>query len=116
MASSDAPSAAVRTHVAHVTPQELRPFAWPARIRARAESLMLQPDPASGPRSLAPGVPMAALADLGVRRISVGGALALVGWGAVAEAAKRLKDGDFDALAGAMPGAELNRIFDAAGT
>jgi 2-methylisocitrate lyase-like PEP mutase family enzyme len=57
---------------------------------------------------------MAALADLGVRRISVGGALALVGWGAVAEAAKRLKDGDFDALAGALPGAELNRIFGAA--
>jgi len=61
-----------------------------------------------------PGVSMAALADLGVRRISVGGALALVGWGAVAEAAKRLKDGDFDALAGALPGAELNRIFGAA--
>ncbi|HEU4959578.1 MAG TPA: isocitrate lyase/phosphoenolpyruvate mutase family protein [Sphingomonas sp.] len=61
-----------------------------------------------------PGVPMAALADLGVRRISIGGALALVGWGAVVDAATRLKDGDFDALAAAMPGAELNRMFGAA--
>lgn len=54
-----APSAAIRTHVAHVTPQEARAFPWPERIRAQAESLMLQPDPAAGPRSLEPGAPMA---------------------------------------------------------
>lgn len=61
-----------------------------------------------------PSISMAVLAELGVRRISVGGALAGVGWGAIFDAAKRLKDGDFDALAGALPGTELNRIFAAA--
>lgn len=58
-----------------------------------------------------PGVEMAQLADLGVRRISIGGALSLVGWGATLAAAKRIKDGDFEGLAGAMSGRELNTIF-----
>jgi 2-methylisocitrate lyase-like PEP mutase family enzyme len=58
-----------------------------------------------------PGITRAQLADLGVRRISVGGALALVGWGAVQDAAKRMKNGDFAGLAGAMPGADLNLMF-----
>jgi 2-methylisocitrate lyase-like PEP mutase family enzyme len=60
-----------------------------------------------------PGVSMAKLADLGVRRISIGGALSLVGWGATMAAAKRLKAGDFDGLADAMSGRELNTIFGA---
>lgn len=51
-------SAAIRTHVVHVTPQETRPFPWPERIKAQAESLMVQADPATGPRSLKPGAPM----------------------------------------------------------
>lgn len=58
-----------------------------------------------------PGVSMRELADLGVRRISIGGALSLVGWGATMNAAKRLKAGDFDGLADAMSGRELNTIF-----
>ena len=53
--SDGTPSAAFRTHVAHVTPQEGRAFPWPERIRARAESLRTQTDPATGPRSLTPG-------------------------------------------------------------
>jgi acyl-CoA thioester hydrolase len=56
--SDGTPSAAFRTHVAHVTPQETRAFAWPDRIRARAESLAVQGDAATGPRSLQPGAPM----------------------------------------------------------
>src|SRR5947209_1580302 len=52
------------------------------------------------------------LADLGVRRISVGSALARVAWGAFIRAAQSLaQDGSFDALAGAASFAELNALF-----
>ena len=54
---------------------------------------------------------LAALAELGVRRISVGGALARVAWGAVNKAAQTLHAGDFTGLASAMPHGELNSIF-----
>jgi 2-methylisocitrate lyase-like PEP mutase family enzyme len=57
------------------------------------------------------GMTAAELADLGVRRISVGGALARVAWGALLPAMQQVKDGSFECLAGAMPGGELNRIF-----
>lgn len=60
---------------------------------------------------MAPGLSVAELADLGVRRISVGGGLARVGWGAVVGAARQMLDGSFDGLAGAMAGRELNGIF-----
>jgi 2-methylisocitrate lyase-like PEP mutase family enzyme len=58
-----------------------------------------------------PGLSVAELADLGVRRISVGGALARVGWGAVLAAAEQIKAGSFDGLAGGTPGKQLNDIF-----
>lgn len=63
-----------------------------------------------------PGLTAARLAELGVRRISVGSALARVAWGAFARAAKQLADtsagGDpFDGLAGAATFAELNELF-----
>jgi 2-methylisocitrate lyase-like PEP mutase family enzyme len=58
-----------------------------------------------------PGPSVAELADLGVRRISVGGALARVAWAATFGAARRMLEGSFDGLAGAMPGSELNDIF-----
>jgi 2-methylisocitrate lyase-like PEP mutase family enzyme len=52
------------------------------------------------------------LADLGVRRISVGSALARVAWGAFLRAAQSLATtGSFDALAGAASFAELNGLF-----
>ena len=52
------------------------------------------------------------LADLGVRRISVGGALARVAWGAFIHAAKDIQDnGSFTAFAGAAPHGELNDLF-----
>jgi 2-methylisocitrate lyase-like PEP mutase family enzyme len=52
------------------------------------------------------------LADLGVRRISVGSALARVAWGAFMQAARSIVDtGAFDSLAGAAPFAELNALF-----
>jgi 2-methylisocitrate lyase-like PEP mutase family enzyme len=52
------------------------------------------------------------LADLGVRRISVGSALARVAWGAFMRAARSISEtGSFDALGDAVPFAELNGIF-----
>jgi 2-methylisocitrate lyase-like PEP mutase family enzyme len=62
----------------------------------------------------APGDELAVsrLADLGVRRISVGSALARVAWGAFIRAARTLAEtGSFDGLAGAAPFAELNGLF-----
>ena len=61
-----------------------------------------------------PDLTVARLTDLGVRRISVGSALARVAWGAFMHAATSLaRTGSFDALAGAAPFAELNAIFEA---
>jgi 2-methylisocitrate lyase-like PEP mutase family enzyme len=50
-------------------------------------------------------------AELGVRRVSVGGALSRVAWGAFMRAARGLAAGTFDAFADAASGAELNRLF-----
>ena len=46
-----------------------------------------------------------------MRRISIGGSLARVAWGAVLAAAERMKAGSFDGLAGGAPGRKLNEIF-----
>jgi 2-methylisocitrate lyase-like PEP mutase family enzyme len=49
--------------------------------------------------------------DLGVRRVSVGGALARVAWGAMLAAAQSMKSGSFAALASAASGKALNETF-----
>jgi 2-methylisocitrate lyase-like PEP mutase family enzyme len=52
------------------------------------------------------------IAELGVRRISVGGALACAAWGGFMRAAKRIMEhGRFDGFAEAASGRELNAIF-----
>ena len=52
------------------------------------------------------------LAALGVRRISVGSALARVAWGAFMRAARKIADeGRFDLLGDAVPFAEIDRFF-----
>src|SRR3984957_7051715 len=52
--------------------------------------------------------------ELGVRRVSVGGALARAAWGGFIRAAKLIAEqGRFDGLAGAASGGELNSLFDA---
>lgn len=52
------------------------------------------------------------LAELGVRRISVGGALARVAWGAFLRAAEEIaREGRFEQLAQGAKGAELNALF-----
>ena len=60
-----------------------------------------------------PGLTVQELADLGVRRISIGGALARVAWGAVMKAAEEIRTGRFDALAMGGPSKPLNEIFSA---
>jgi len=56
----------------------------------------------------APGLTKQELEDLGVRRISTGGALSRVAWGAFMRAAKDIAEhGRFDAFAGAPPVAEI---------
>ena len=55
---------------------------------------------------------VAQLTDLGVRRISVGAALARVAWGGFIEASRRIAEtGSFKAFAEAVPSNELNEIF-----
>jgi 2-methylisocitrate lyase-like PEP mutase family enzyme len=57
------------------------------------------------------GLTLADLADIGVRRVSVGGGLARVAWGALMRAAAELKEGRFDGLGQAVGFAELNGLF-----
>jgi 2-methylisocitrate lyase-like PEP mutase family enzyme len=58
------------------------------------------------------GLTVRDLADLGVRRVSVGSALTRVAWGAFLRAAREIADeGTFQALSGAANFAELNDLF-----
>jgi 2-methylisocitrate lyase-like PEP mutase family enzyme len=61
--------------------------------------------------AMGPGLGLAELAELGVRRISVGGALARVAWRAMLTAAEQIKMGCFDGLVGGTSGKQLNEIF-----
>lgn len=56
---------------------------------------------------------LADVAALGVRRVSVGGALARSAWGGFMRAARGLADGRFDGFAGAAGGNELDAFFHA---
>ena len=58
---------------------------------------------------------VAALAELGVRRISTGGALARAAWAGFLRAAREIADkGTFSSLAAAIPFAEIERSFESA--
>jgi 2-methylisocitrate lyase-like PEP mutase family enzyme len=60
----------------------------------------------------APGLTVSQLNDLGVRRISVGSALARVAWGAFVRAAQSIAEtGTFEAFGDAISFAELNDLF-----
>lgn len=52
------------------------------------------------------------VAALGVRRVSVGGALARAAWGSFMRAAQGLADGRFDGFSDAAAGNDLNAIFE----
>lgn len=58
-----------------------------------------------------PSLTVAQLADLGVRRISVGGGLARAAWGGFLRAAREMTGGGFSSLADAAAGAELKTLL-----
>jgi 2-methylisocitrate lyase-like PEP mutase family enzyme len=58
-----------------------------------------------------PGLSLPELADLGVRRVSIGGAIARVAWASIMSLMSGISSGSFDGLAGGTPGKELNDIF-----
>jgi len=81
----------IRTVVAAVAPKPLNVLLWSPGDQTMQEFL-----------------------ELGVRRVSVGGALARAAWGGFIRAARLIADqGRFDGLAGAAAGSELNALFQA---
>ena len=59
-----------------------------------------------------PGLSVAEVAELGVRRISVGGSLARAAWGGFMRAAREIAEkGTFTELGNGYPGGELNKMF-----
>ena len=62
--------------------------------------------------SAATSLPCSELADAGVRRISVGGALARAAWTGFLDAAREIAEhGTFTKLEGAVPYSEMNAAF-----
>ena len=84
-------------------------------IRTRAEITSVVGAVAPKPVNVLVGsdfATVAELADAGVRRISVGGALARAAWAGFLQAAKEIAElGTFTGLARAIPFAEINRAF-----
>ena len=59
-----------------------------------------------------PAFRVAEAAELGVRRISVGGSLARAAWGGFMRAAREIAEkGTFTELGNGYPGGELNKMF-----
>jgi len=85
-------------------------------IRTRAQIAAVVAAVAPKPVNLLVGAPsdltLQDIAALGVRRISVGGALARTAWGGFMRAARSIAEtGRFNGLAQAASGAELNALF-----
>jgi methylisocitrate lyase len=78
-----------------------------AQIRAVVEGVAPKPV-----NVLSPGLPVETLSGLGVRRISLGGALASAAWGAALRAAQEIAEtGAFTALAAGGGGRALSALF-----
>jgi 2-methylisocitrate lyase-like PEP mutase family enzyme len=59
-----------------------------------------------------PGLSVTEVADLGVRRISIGGSLARTAWGGFMRAAREIAEkGTFTEFGNGYPGGELNKMF-----
>ena len=83
------------------------------KTREQIEAIVkaVAPKPVNFLNGGALGFTVGDLAAMGVRRISVGGALSRVAWSAVMRAAREIADGRFDSFAGTPPNAELNAFF-----
>ncbi len=92
-------------------------FAPGVRTRAttsRPSSRRVAPKPVNVLVGWAGDLTVAGLGELGVRRISVGGALARMAWAGVQRAAEEIAEaGSFAAFAEAAPGDPLNQFFAA---
>lgn len=83
---------------------------YPADIKALVEAVAPKPLNLLVIRDI--GLSVEELAGLGVRRISVGGALALAGWTGFIRAAELLRsEGSFAGFAGLTPYAQINGFF-----
>ena len=83
----------------------------PAEIKALVEAVAPKPLNLLVVRDI--GLNVEDVAALGVRRISVGGALALTAWTGFMRAAQTLRsEGSFAELANLVPYAEINSLFD----
>jgi 2-methylisocitrate lyase-like PEP mutase family enzyme len=70
------------------------------------------PKPVNLLMSNASGLTVKDIAEMGVRRISIGGTLARVAWTGFMRAAREIAEqGKFDSFAGTVPNAELNALF-----
>ena len=84
----------------------------PEEIKALVEAVRPRPFNLLVAHDLGLGV--GDIAALGVRRVSVGGALALAAWGGFMRAAQALKsDGSFAGLAGLAPYSDINDFLAA---
>jgi 2-methylisocitrate lyase-like PEP mutase family enzyme len=84
------------------------------KTREQIETVVkaVAPKPVNLLVSTASGLTVKDIADMGVRRISVGGTLARVAMHAFLTSAREIAEqGKFDSFAGVMPNAELNRFF-----
>ncbi len=83
------------------------------RTREQIEAVVaaVAPKPVNVLVSGAGEMSVADYASMGVRRISVGGGLAAVGWHAVAQAATALAEGRFDGMLASRPAVNLNALF-----
>jgi 2-methylisocitrate lyase-like PEP mutase family enzyme len=85
----------------------------PEEIRALVDAIRPKPFNLLVVRDI--GIDVAGIAELGVRRISVGGAFALSAWQGFMRAAKALKEeGSFAPLADIAPYPQVNGLFAAA--
>jgi len=84
------------------------------RTREQIETVVqaVAPLPVNLLMSAASGLTVKDAADMGVRRISVGGTLARVAMNAFVKSAREIaSEGKFDSFAGVMSNAELNKFF-----
>ncbi len=86
------------------------------KTREQIEAVVkaVAPKPINLLMSAASGLTVKDIAEMGVRRISVGGTLARVAMHAFIKSAKEIaEDGTFNRFAGVISNAELNAVFDA---
>jgi 2-methylisocitrate lyase-like PEP mutase family enzyme len=89
-------------------------FAPGARAREDIQAIVsaVSPKPVNVLMSANTGLKVSDLAEMGVRRISVGSSLARAAWGGFIRAAKAIaEDGSFSGFDGCVPFPELNGFF-----